>query len=171
MKFTTVATVFLAAGAQAQTSVISGVISGLADKTGALDDTVRMLDLDAFTKGCDDIVADMLKGATTIQGSSGIGAGDVISLTTSFSSLANKGLILFGDLKAKRDVVQNANACDLIRTKLGNFNKDSKPLIDAFLSKVPSLAQSSAKGLVNKVLAVLDQAIDDFSEKNCKNLA
>ncbi|OAA50824.1 cell wall galactomannoprotein Mp2/allergen F17-like protein [Beauveria brongniartii RCEF 3172] len=137
----------------------------------ALDSSVKSYSGDQapLLKASKDVVSALTDGKTKVEGSDELDLNGAIKLTGPVQDLTKSGEALTSGLKEFRPTVEKESACTIFRTQVGSVNDASQALIKAVIAKVPEEAQSIASQLVAGLTKVLQEAVDVFSESNCKD--
>ncbi|KAM3497940.1 hypothetical protein MY10362_008724 [Beauveria mimosiformis] len=137
----------------------------------ALDSSVKSYSGDQapLLKASKDVVSALTDGKTKVDGSDELDLNGAIKLTEPVQDLTRSGEALTSGLKEFRPTVEKEGACTIFRTQVGSVNDASQALIKAVIAKVPEEAQSIASQLVAGLTKVLQEAVDVFSESNCKD--
>ncbi|KAM3529102.1 hypothetical protein MY4038_005568 [Beauveria bassiana] len=137
----------------------------------ALDSSVKSYSGDQapLLKASNDVVSALTDGKTKVDGSDELDLNGAIKLTEPVQDLTKSGETLTSGLKEFRSTVEKEGACTIFRTQVGSVNDASQALIKSVIAKVPEEAQSIASQLVAGLTKVLQEAVDVFSESNCKD--
>ncbi|KAM0668281.1 hypothetical protein ACQRIT_000772 [Beauveria bassiana] len=137
----------------------------------ALDSSVKSYSGDQapLLKASNDVVSALTDGKTKVDGSDELDLNGAIKLTEPVQDLTKSGEALTSGLKEFRPTVEKEGACTIFRTQVGSVNDASQALIKSVIAKVPEEAQSIASQLVAGLTKVLQEAVDVFSESNCKD--
>ncbi|KAK8141258.1 hypothetical protein G3M48_000404 [Beauveria asiatica] len=151
-------------------TVIS-ILGNVKKNLEALDSSIKSYNGDQapLLKASKDVVSALTDGKTKVDGSDELDLNGALKLTAPVQDLTKSGETLTSDLKEFRPTVEKEGACTILRTQVGSVNDASQGLIKAVIAKVPEEAQSIASQLVAGLTKVLQEAVDLFSESNCKD--
>jgi len=169
MKFAvalTLASTAMAGVAIRDATIVTGVITTAGSDIDALKSAADAYtgDKTALVKAADQLVSDLKSGKSKVDASGDLTAEDAINLTGPVGDLSDKGKALADSLGSRKSEVEKAGECKTVQDQISAITSASNDLIDAVVKKVPTAAQSIAKGLADKLTTVLQQAQDNYKD-------
>ncbi|TQV92983.1 hydrophobic surface binding protein A domain-containing protein [Cordyceps javanica] len=122
--------------------------------------------LDASKK----LVATISEGTATIQSTANLSLGEAVNMLGPVKALKQHSQTLGNDIRGKKEGIEKAGLCGLVRNEIATIGDKSEGLINATVSKVPQGAQSIVKGHAQGILDVLADVQRAFSPENCKKV-
>ncbi|ATY65967.1 Cell wall galactomanno [Cordyceps militaris] len=157
--------------AQRDAAPVIAVLTAVQNDIDGLDAAVQGWTTDPapVLDASNQLVATIGQGTTTVQGTADLTLEESLDLLPPVDSLKQHAQTLVDDLKAKKDVIQQAGLCEIVSGQIADISTASKQLIDATVSKVPPEAQDIAAQQAQGINDVLADAQTAFSAENCTN--
>lgn len=149
---------------------ITGVINSVGSKLNDLDMAAQAYnggDVTALVNAGNALKDTTAQGITTVQGTSQISLNEAVSLQPTVTTLQNTANKLVNDLAAKKPQIQQASMCSVVRDQSTQLNDQSRQLIDAMTSKVPTGAQAIAAQLASGFTKALQTNQATWANGNC----
>lgn len=181
MKFTTLLTLGLAAGAMAtptktarqpslverDVAAVTSVLSAVQDKVQTLDTAIKGWNggaIDSVLSASDDVVSAINSGVTTIKGSGDLSTSDALALPGPVNDLADVVKTTIDDLIAKKDQGEKACAIPATQDALKKQYDAAKDLSDTIVSKVPESLASIAQNLASGITDAIQKGINAYQD-------
>ncbi|BDD61227.1 hypothetical protein MPDQ_004718 [Monascus purpureus] len=181
MKFTTLLTLGLAAGAMAtptktarqpslverDVAAVTSVLSAVQGKVQSLDTAIKGWNggaIDSVLSASDDVVSTINDGVNTIKGSGELSTSDALSLPGPVNDLTDVVKTTIDDLNAKKDQVEKACAVPATQDALKKQYDAAKDLSDTIVSKVPESLASIAQNLAAGITDAIQKGINAYQD-------
>lgn len=181
MKFTTLLTLGLAAGAMAtptktarqpslverDVAAVTSVLSAVQDKVQTLDTAIKGWNggaIDSVLSASDDVVSAINSGVTTIKGSGDLSTSDALALPGPVNDLTDVVKTTIDDLIAKKDQGEKACAIPATQDALKKQYDAAKDLSDTIVSKVPESLASIAQNLASGITDAIQKGINAYQD-------
>lgn len=150
---------------------ITNVVATVGQSLAALDNAVANFqgDVNQLTGASTALQSALTSGTTTIQNTTPLTLNDALTLQSVVGSLQTQAQSLVTNLANKKQQLQQANLCEVIRQQSDTLNRDSQTLISAIVGKVPTEVQGVAQQLADGFTATLQQNSANFAQGNCTN--
>ena len=153
-------------------STYKKVISNISNKVDALGSAINSYNggnTAPVQDASDAVVSAINMGVTTVKGAKPLDTSGALALVTPVQDLTKKVNKVVGNLDGKKNLVEQAGACQQVLKDLKQQKAAAMELATAISAKVPPSLKSTAKSLSAGISQAIQKGIDTY--KNCQNSA